>query len=287
MNPRKILLDTVVKDLEKTLDQGVVTPQELIRAVEAMVTLIRRTKEEVEQGIITAHKDSTQRLNTALSQLTATESRLKALIDGVQTDLFTDISEARDRFTREIARVEGLIPSLPDLTYLERMIQEVRTLIPTVPAPLSSQQVKDMLLEEGLGIEDIEGLNEALQKAKEVEIRPGGGGGRGFFLYVDGVKKGILNTINFKSGSNMSISHSKINGLDTLTFTSSGGGGGSVTIETPPESVNASRTAFTVTAEPKYMVADGTTYFAGAGYTYGALTVTFDIAPSQYVRAII
>jgi len=131
-------------------------------------------------------------------------------------------------------------------------------------------------------------LAEELEKAKNVEVRPvEAGAGRGFYVYVDGIKKGIVNTLNFKAGNNMAISHSKVNGLDTITFTASGGGPGGIDIETPAESPNASRTAFTVSAEPQYMIADGTTYFDGAGYTYAALTVTFDVPPSQFVRAII
>lgn len=61
----------------------------------------------------------------------------------------------------------------------------------------------------------------------------------------------------------------------------------SVTVETPTGSVNGANTTFTVTAEPKWIVADGIIYFAGLGYSYNALTVTMDIAPSYGIRAII
>jgi hypothetical protein len=71
----------------------------------------------------------------------------------------------------------------------------------------------------------------------------------------------------------------------------SGGGSsttsGSVTVETPVGLVNASNTVYTVTAEPKFVVADNATYFNGAGYTYNALQITMDIPPSSSIRAII
>jgi len=73
----------------------------------------------------------------------------------------------------------------------------------------------------------------------------------------------------------------------TFNFQTPTGGAGGITVETPPETPNGVTTAFTVTAEPQWMVADGTTYFANNGYTYAALTVTFTIAPSASVRAII
>lgn len=65
------------------------------------------------------------------------------------------------------------------------------------------------------------------------------------------------------------------------------GGGGGVTVETPPETVDSSTVSFTVTAEPKWVVSDGITYFDGAGYTYSSLTVTMDTPPTMFIRAII
>ena len=69
-----------------------------------------------------------------------------------------------------------------------------------------------------------------------------------------------------------------------LTVVDNGNGGSGWTVETPTGSVNSVNTVFTVTAEPKCVVADGVTYFDGAGYTYAALSITMDIAPSQYIR---
>lgn len=60
-----------------------------------------------------------------------------------------------------------------------------------------------------------------------------------------------------------------------------------VTVETPTGTINSSNTSFTVTAEPKWVVSDGITYFDSAGYSYAALTITMDVPPSSYLRAII
>lgn len=69
------------------------------------------------------------------------------------------------------------------------------------------------------------------------------------------------------------------NGTVTLTVPT-----GSVTPLTPVGAVNGSNTSYTVASEPTSVIADGVTYFAGAGYTYLALTITMDTAPSQYIR---
>ena len=60
-----------------------------------------------------------------------------------------------------------------------------------------------------------------------------------------------------------------------------------VMVTTPTGTVNGSNVTFTVTAEPLWIVADGATYFDGAGYTYAALTVTMDLAPSIFIRAVL
>lgn len=72
-------------------------------------------------------------------------------------------------------------------------------------------------------------------------------------------------------------------GVGGSTSTSTGTG---VTVETPTGTVDAVNVTFTVSAQPQWVVADGTTYYENAGYTYAALTITMSIAPSQYIRAI-
>jgi len=60
-----------------------------------------------------------------------------------------------------------------------------------------------------------------------------------------------------------------------------------MTVETPIGSVNGVNVTFTVTAEPKWIVADGVVLFDSLGYVYSVLTVTMDIPPSYGIRAII
>ena len=63
------------------------------------------------------------------------------------------------------------------------------------------------------------------------------------------------------------------------------GGGGSST-ETPVGVVDGSNTSFTVSNEPAWIIVDGITYFDGAGYTYGAGTLTIDTPPVSFIRSI-
>lgn len=80
------------------------------------------------------------------------------------------------------------------------------------------------------------------------------------------------------------VSASTVGNNVTANITSGGAGS---TVETPTGTVDGVNTVFTVSAQPAYVISDGVTYFSGAGYTYGALTITMNIAPSSYIRAII
>lgn len=73
-----------------------------------------------------------------------------------------------------------------------------------------------------------------------------------------------------------------------LLVDSSGGGSGSFTVETPVGVVDGSNVTFTVSHTPKAIVTDGTTRFAGLGYTYSAPTITVDalLAPVSYIRSL-
>ncbi len=73
------------------------------------------------------------------------------------------------------------------------------------------------------------------------------------------------------------------NGVETQL----NGGGSGVTVETPAGAVNAVNATFTPSAEPQWIVADGITYYDGAGYTYSVPNVVLDVPPSQYIRAIL
>lgn len=134
-----------------------------------------------------------------------------------------------------------------------------------------------LLDDERLDVSAIKGVDKLLA---EMKTSLGHFGNKAVYLSVGGVKYGLVNALNVTGA----VSHSKVNGLDTLTFT---GGGGSVTTETPPESPDGVTTAFTATGTPKWVIADGITYFDGAGYTYSAPTVTMDVPPSQYIRIIL
>lgn len=81
------------------------------------------------------------------------------------------------------------------------------------------------------------------------------------------------------------VSAAVVNGRTTVTI--SGGGSGS-TVTTPTGSVNGSNVTFTISASitPVWIIADGITYFSGAGYSYSSGVITMVSPPNNYIRVI-
>ena len=163
----------------------------------------------------------------------------------------------------------------------EVIVDKVLSRIPKPLAPYDDTEVREDI--EELQV-DVEELKKAHAEGKNISVVQSPS--RGIFVYIDGVKKGIISNMNLVPGTNMAIAYSEVNGQPTLTFNATGGGPGGISVETPTGLVNASNTTYTVSAEPLWVVADGTTYYDGAGYTYAALSITMDIPPSASIRAI-
>lgn len=208
---------------------------------------------------------------------------------------------------KELARLEKEIPKLPDLSPYYNDVKYLRGKQASLASAVSSvsdrmntiydhfikriensdsshaQIIKDLTST----IEDLRKTLEKLEKQPRTPP-PYGGGNMNRKISVNGTDILTRYTdINLKGSG---VTYTAVNNNTTkqvdLTLTASGGGG-SVSVETPPETPNASIVNFTVSAQPKWIVADGITYFEGAGYSYSSLTVTMDLAPSSWIRAII
>lgn len=262
-----------------------VTQEEMVDAIKAVVEVVKKAEARISETVA-KNKGITDSDTRALQEsIRDLEARVARALEDTKAEGGQSLTQAIAELREEMNEVQAQIPELPD--YTERFA-EIEAKIPSLPPEKLGEDYRNALEalvgDDRLAMEAIRGL---IDKLESLEKRPSGGSvARGLYFLIDGVKKGIISNMNFKAGSNMAIAYSKTNGQDTITFTSSGGGAGS-TVETPPETPNASTTVFTVTAEPKFMVADGVTYFDGAGYTYSALQVTFDVPPSASVRAII
>lgn len=274
------------KDILQALVDDSMGKEESLAFFEKVVKVVEDLRKE-NGGFVTKLDETYQNATKALGDgNTKKFSTLKAELLKQLSDLSESLEQKKGEIDERLDSIRDGKDADPtvvkEMVLAEIKLPEQKELI--VPREEIRDKLESLEDENRLDASAIKGLDDLVKKHKgEVKIIHGP---LGMQLYVDGVKKGWIKTVNFKAGTNIAIAHSKVNGLDTLTFTSSGGAG-SVTVETPPEAPNQVTTVFTVTAEPKFVVADGTTYFDGAGYTYAALQVTMSVAPSASIRVIV
>lgn len=279
-----IQLLQAIADLNAIL-KNTVTSDDMAKVFNAVLEGVKKVETRIVDNVA-KNKDSLEsKIKDIHLELKETEKRMGDMTDEMHTKSMGSLKVAVTQLEKEVKKCMDMMPELPD--YSDRF-EEIEEKIPTLPPEKLGEDYRNAL--EALNGDDrldksaIRGLEEALEEAvkngKHVEVK---GSSRGLFLSIDGVEKGILQNINLKAGTGMSIAYSQVNGQDTITFNSSGGGS---TVETPTGTVNAVNTVFTVTAEPKFVVADGTTYFDGAGYAYSALSITMDVPPSASIRSI-
>ncbi len=301
----KIVSESEIKTLRRLsslLNGGELTKKEFLDAFKSVIALVVNLQSKMAEH----NSDERSAIKNSFSKLKeTTNANFENLLARADRAIAQAIISLKSESERRMEEMEGKVADLEDGQDAdeERMIAELKKLIPKIEdiendLPKLGYRIRDGLEliveeEEKLDPNAIKGWKKlqadfakAQKNGQTVRI---GGGTRGMYIYVGGVKKGLVSNIDFVAGSGMAISYSKVNGRDTMTFTSSGSGS---TVETPPEppAADGSVTVFTVTAQPKYVVADGTTYFEGQGYSYAALQITFNIGglgPASFVRAII
>lgn len=273
-----------LEKLAEVANAGLASVQEVGEAIGQVLVFVRDAMTELLNQITELSKKVTENKKDA-------DDRLRA----VEEDLVRERSNIKEMVETRINSIE-VPPGEPgkdaDVEEVKRLVlEEIKIPEPEPGSPDTPDQIRNKLEsieeeEEKLSISAIGGLEKKLKELFSIRENRGifGIPSRGMFLSIGGVKKGIISNLNIVGGSGVSVSYSKVNGQDTITIDASGGG---VTVETPHETPNAVITVFTVSAEPQWMVADGITYYAGKGYTYSTGQVKFEIAPSQFVRAIL
>ncbi len=135
----------------------------------------------------------------------------------------------------------------------------------------------------------IRGLSEIQKEVRD--MRPRGmfiGPSRGHFLYIDGVKKGLVNTVNIIAGSGISLTYNTASGRNDITISASAIS--SVVLDATG-TVNGSNTVFTFISAPTFIVADGvftraTDTSGNVNWTIVGTTVTMTNAPSLDIYGI-
>lgn len=269
-------------EISKVLESAV-TQEQMIEALDAVQKLMGELEDRITDTFKTTKAGTDNETAALRRELAALETRLASAIASAKGEGTASLQREVQALRNAIQDVQDAIPEIPDLSdefdRLERAIAEARKVIDDNrhEASITEEDFRVFMANLAKEIEDI----------KRLGVRHGGTP-QGLRFLIDGVKKGLISNMNFAAGTGVSIAYSKVNGQDTITFNATGGGSGSgVTVETPPEAPDASRTQFTVSDQPKWVTADGITYYEGAGYSYAAGVITMDVPPSASVRVIL
>lgn len=263
----KALKDAFQKDLKEFKEN-----------LDSEVSMVLKSPYEIEK-IKSGFESKIRTLETKIIEII---NELYQLAPSIKKDYSIKISSEVKKINSELERINNrvsLIKSYDD-TELRQKIEKIK-----IPPVLTGREIIDEINSETdsqIDIKQIEGLEEILKEIKKMasinNTRTIFGNNRIQVFGNDSKVGAKSNEINFGSGLTVTDQNGRI-------LVQATGGGGGFTIETPTGSVNSSNTTFTVTEEPEYVIADGITYFEGAGYTYSSLSIEMVTPPTQYIRS--
>lgn len=258
------------------------------------VSTIQDVQKQLEK-VISENKNTSNSLIADITiSLSRLETKLKDLVNTADNNYYSKLEEVNTKLVTELDRIKREIPEMPNMKLVEnRMnritdelikikisandlvvstVKDIEKKIPQVETGESLVVKIQEVKRPWLSIEAIDGDFNA-----KVTKQFGGGNTVPLNLYVNNENYGGIREVNIVGSG---VSAELINGVMTVNV-----GGSGFTKETPTGVINGSNTSFTVTSEPNYVVSDGITYFANAGYTYSSLTITMDTPPAQYIRS--
>ena len=213
------------------------------------------------------------------------EKKIKGI--PVMSDLTERVEELQKEFETRLAELSNDTLK-QDLSNIQKQLQDA---VDNIKSAELQTKIERNNIEERLKNE-IGELKEEIEKVRSgFNTRLSASRGGSIPLQVN-VNSSVASTryadINFQQFGN--IGWSVINDDDNKRVNiraSILSGEGGVTIQTPTGTVDGSNTTFTPTSQPSFVVADGITYFDGAGYTWGGVTIVMDVPPSQYIRVAV
>ncbi len=291
--PQKIEKMDRLQGILKLLKEDTVSATEIEKFLVMVLDVIKNTKvsfDENSKKILAEMKDSlifSQFENSkTLKQLNDENNKRVAFFDQKITDIEKLLLQVKA--IKAIPGKDGKDGQAGTSADIQKIVQEVLALIPPVEIPKNiektPEQTRDQLEslqgDERLDVSAIKGLEKTKVDNKgNLQVI---GGQAGIRMFVNEAKKGLVKSVDLKAGSNVTLTHSIVNGLDTITFASTGGGGSGSTlsVETPVGTQDSSNKIFTVSNTPVFVVFDGQVLTNGNGYSYSAGTITFDNAPA-------
>lgn len=242
--------------------------EEFLRSFKTVTDYIKR----IEAQLFNNFRTLSQSINDKI------DARLAQIQDG-KDYILTDADKQQIASKIEVPIVERHIE-----TIIEKQTPIVTEIVREVALTDTADDIRNKLElltgDERLKAEAIQGLEELTAKVSEVAARPIGRGmsPSGPMLYVNGVKKGRAQTVNFVPGPGTTLTYAYANGRNDITITATGTGSFSI-LPITGGTINDSNKVFTFASTPTLVVVNGTAYRHGHGVTIATTTATLDDAP--------
>lgn len=284
MNPEQQLIHTMeqAQALKEQFSKGKASEDDVVELFTVLIAIVQKIADEVRSEMSDADEQTMKECESKIEGLDIAQDRLGRLLVTFRDDSKKGLDDLAREVFDEISKVKDLIPSVKDWSHLEQQIKEVEGKIPTVPEELSNEQLRDKLESlEGDSRTDksaIKGIEEIEEKIKQIELRPIGvrnGVARGFQLYVDGTKQGMVNMINLVAGNNVSLTYNRANGRNDITINATGGSG-TFSVLAVTGTVDDSNVNFTTATAAVIVVVNGASYRDGHGCTISGTNITLD-----------
>ena len=262
-----------LKDKLQAIEDAV-TRQDLAKAIEAMLVfeknLGKRTEAEL-TAIKKAVDSAIERIQTiAQKESETSKQEIMDYCDNMMNEMRLTHESMMAECDQKMSEVKDGEDGMDGLDADEEEI--IAKILPQLPKP----KEPELTLKDKEKLEDE--IEELRKKIANTRTAPFIGPSRGVFLYVNGQKKGIINSLNIEGDG---VSTSIVNGLLTLTI--AGGTGTMVDDETPTGTINGSNDTFILAHTPTVgsvkIYLNGARLRVGEDYTISGSTITFIIPP--------
>lgn len=277
MNQNNPQLDRLEKIIS-LVDETYVKPEEVVTMFETVVKAIQDTRVGLEQKISVGDESLANECEKIHYELKDMELRVENMITQAKQSGMADIKALASRLNDDIGRVRSLIPTLPDLSYIDRELSRIEAKIPKLPKPVeldNGEQIVNKI--NSLPTSDNKFKIDA-SHIKNLPVQNQNGQ-----IHTSG--SGIREII---AGSNITVD---MTNLQYPVISSTGGGGGGSGYQTPIGTVNGSNTSFTFATAPNVIVVDfvimrKTESVSGTTNWTGTTTVSMTTAPTDHIYAI-